>query len=232
MRCPLQEIFGKSVRYALDELAVTYMSSNCSFASTGPGAYDTYVDDTFFTNSSINASGQVTGFYTDSTGDHGFVYSNGTFITIDVPGATFTQAISINDSGQVAGGYYNNGPGHGFIATPNCAVSIDSLTATPAVLWPPNHKMVPVSVKVSAHDSCGTSPPVCKIISVSSNEPIKPTNSTDWKLTGDLKVKLRAERQRKGSGRVYTLTVLCSNGASAMDMVTVTVPHDQGKGGQ
>ena len=36
MRCPLQEIFGKSVRYALDELAVTYMSSNCSFASTGP----------------------------------------------------------------------------------------------------------------------------------------------------------------------------------------------------
>ena len=36
IRCPLQEIFGKSVRYAPDELAVTYMSLNCSFAPTGP----------------------------------------------------------------------------------------------------------------------------------------------------------------------------------------------------
>ena len=52
---------------------------------------------------SINNSGQVTGSYIDSSGGHGFVYSNGTFTTFDPPGATDTKARSINDSGQVAG---------------------------------------------------------------------------------------------------------------------------------
>ena len=32
--------------------------------------------------------------------------------------------------------------------------SISSVTATPDVLWPPNHKMVPVSVAVTAADAC------------------------------------------------------------------------------
>jgi hypothetical protein len=38
---------------------------------------------------SINASGQVAGSYADGTGNHGFVYSNGAFTTLDVPGASY-----------------------------------------------------------------------------------------------------------------------------------------------
>ncbi len=34
----------------------------------------------------INASGEVVGYYDDSTGVHGFIDDKGTFITIDPPG--------------------------------------------------------------------------------------------------------------------------------------------------
>ena len=112
---------------------------------------------------SINARGQITGYYIDDSGSvHSFVYSNsdGTFTTLDVPGATSTVAFSINDSGQVTGSYVDDSGGHGFIATPEPCdeVTIASLIVTPTELWPPNHKMVPVAVTVSAHDSCGSAP--------------------------------------------------------------------------
>lgn len=105
------------------------------------------------------------------------------------------------------------------------------VTANPNVLWPPNHKMVPVSVSVS--DNCVTAP-ACQIISVSSNEPINGigdgNTEPDWQITGDLTVDIRAERSGDGDGRVYTLEVECTDdgGGSSKETVTVTVPHDQG----
>ncbi len=73
-----------------------------------PGATSTHP-------TSINASGQVTGFYYDSLGQHGFVYSGGTFTTFDVPGAISTRAASINAGGQVTGYYFDNSTSHGFL---------------------------------------------------------------------------------------------------------------------
>lgn len=55
--------------------------------------------------SSINASGHVAGSYQGPTGEHGFVYSDGTYTSLDVPGAATTRASSINASGQLAGSY-------------------------------------------------------------------------------------------------------------------------------
>jgi hypothetical protein len=111
---------------------------------------------------------------------------------------------------------------------------ISAILANPNVLWPPNHKMVPVTVAVSASDLCAPAP-TCKIIAVSSNEPVNSTgdgNTTpDWEITGNLTVNLRAERSGTGSGRVYTVHVGCSDvaGNTSTQAVTVTVPHDQGK---
>lgn len=48
---------------------------------------------------------------------------------------------------------------------------IQSATPNPVVLWPPNHKMVPVTVTVSASDICDAAP-TCRIVSVTSNEPV------------------------------------------------------------
>jgi HYR domain len=111
---------------------------------------------------------------------------------------------------------------------------ISSASASPNVLWPPNHRLVPVTIAVSASDVC--SPTVsCKIISVTSNEPVNAPGSgntaPDWQITGNNTVNLRAERSGGGNGRIYRLTVQCTDpsGNHATKTVRVNVPHDQGR---
>src|SRR4051812_23102000 len=48
------------------------------------------------------------------------------------------------------------------------APTITHLSASPNVLWPPNHKMIEVAVHVSATDNCDSSPS-CKITKVTSD---------------------------------------------------------------
>jgi hypothetical protein len=54
----------------------------------------------------------------------GFVYSDGTYSTIDVPDSIDTFVTGINASGEVRGYYYTNSTTYGFIATPQSAVSL------------------------------------------------------------------------------------------------------------
>jgi hypothetical protein len=98
-------------------------------------------------------------------------------------------------------------------------------TASPSSLWPPNHKMVAVTVHASAQDAC-TAAPSCAIQKVTANEPIDGA----VEITGPLTVMLRAERLGGGSGRVYTIEISCRDiaGNAATTTATVTVPHDQG----
>jgi len=109
---------------------------------------------------------------------------------------------------------------------------IADVTATPNSLWAPNHKMVPVSVAVSVSDVCDSSAS-CHIKSVASNEPTNGTGDgntdPDWVITGPLTVQLRAERAGNRSGRIYTVTVECTDGSgnSSTKPVTITVVHDQ-----
>ena len=62
---------------------------------------------------------------------------------------------------------------------------------------------------------------------MSSNEPIDPDG--DWIITGDLSLMLRAERLGNGRGRIYRVTVQCTDSYrnSVRKSVNVTVPHDQ-----
>ncbi len=99
-------------------------------------------------------------------------------------------------------------------------------TASPSSLWPPNHKMVAVTVQANAQDACNVAPS-CAIQSVTANEPI---DGGAVEITGPLSLKLRSERAGGGSGRIYTLQIACrdSAGNTALTTATVTVPHDQG----
>ena len=68
---------------------------------------------------SINDSGGIVGYYFDSTGQHGFLDTAGSFTTINVPGVVFTRAYGINDSGQIVGNFTDaSGFTHAFHATP------------------------------------------------------------------------------------------------------------------
>jgi len=53
----------------------------------------------------------------------------------------------------------------------------------------------------------------------------------DWEINGDLTLNLRAERSGAENGRVYEIIVKCADlsGNSATEIVSVTVPHDQGQ---
>jgi hypothetical protein len=61
---------------------------------------------------------------------------------------------------------------------------------------------------------------------VKSNEPL---GASDWILTGPLSLNLLADRNGRGAGPIYSITVTCTNSSklSASALVTVTVPHDQ-----
>ena len=102
-------------------------------------------------------------------------------------------------------------------------------TASPATIWPPNHKMVAVTVDAAAADVCGST--TCSIASVTSNEPANGrgdgNTASDFEITGPLTVDLRAERSRQGGGRVYTLAVRCSDpsGNASTATTTVAVTH-------
>jgi hypothetical protein len=106
----------------------------------------------------------------------------------------------------------NNVSGGSFVVTVRDTTppTITSASATPNVLGPPNHKMIPVTVKVTATDRVDTAP-VARIVGVSSNEPQNGLGDgdtgPDWVVTGPLTVSLRAERSGKGSGRVYTIDI-------------------------
>lgn len=111
---------------------------------------------------------------------------------------------------------------------------ITKVSATPNSLWPPFHKMMTVTVSAQVQDNCG--PATWKITSVQSNEPVNGlgdgNTSSDWQITGDHSVSLRAERSGKGSGRIYTITVQATDAAgnvSTPQTVTVIVPHNMGR---
>jgi hypothetical protein len=112
--------------------------------------------------------------------------------------------------------------------------TIQQVKTTPDSLWPPNHQMVTVTVTASATDLVDRAP-VCKVTKITSSEPENGLGdgdtAPDWLILGGLTASLRAERAGGGSGRIYTLTVACSDasGNSATATTTVRVPKSQGK---
>lgn len=131
-------------------------------------------------------------------------------------------------------------------ATDTIPVEITSITATPDTLWPPNHKMVPISVTVTSTDNCDSAPSI-QLESIIMNEG-ELTNTYDATYdstigtgntmndiqdaefgTADYNFSLRAERSGKSSGRIYTIiySATDASGNTTTANATVTVPHNQ-----
>jgi hypothetical protein len=93
--------------------------------------------------------------------------------------------------------------------------------------------MVPVTIVLTAFDNCGAV--TCRIVDVESNEPANGAgdgdSDSDWRITGELTLELRAERSGQGSGRIYGVVVECRDvhGNTSTKTVAVAVPHAQGK---
>ena len=118
-------------------------------------------------------------------------------------------------------------------ATLNVAVTpettppvITSISASPNLLKPPNHTLRLVTVSVSDSDNCDPNP-VCRIISVTSNQPDSGCSSgdkpNDIQNISGLTVQLRAERCGTGTSRIYTITVQCTDASGNASTRTTTV---------
>lgn len=107
--------------------------------------------------------------------------------------------------------------------------AITSVSVSPGQLWPPNHKMVNMTVDPEVSSTC-TQPVSCRIASITSSEPGNGLGdgdtAPDWNITGDLTAQLRAERAGDGGGRAYTIVTACSNSSgTAWHASVVTVPQ-------
>jgi hypothetical protein len=110
-----------------------------------------------------------------------------------------------------------------------------SVSPTPHMLWPPNHKLVTVQVTASVADIADPNP-VVTLLSATSNEPDSGLDSEDIPndigIINDQTFQLRAERSDQGNGRIYTITYEATDasGNSTTATATVTVPLNQGIG--
>ena len=108
-----------------------------------------------------------------------------------------------------------------------CGPVISAASADPSTLWPPDHKMVLVTLNYTVSDDCDTAP--VGSITISSNE----GTSADWSVVDLHHVNLLADRAGNGDGRIYTITITYKDtlGLSSSAKVTVMVPHDQATNG-
>jgi hypothetical protein len=112
--------------------------------------------------------------------------------------------------------------------------------ATPAILWPPNNKMVDVAITAHATDNSGGAVQL-SVVQITCTEPPHQDNHgqpiTDWQVlgieqqAGVIHTQFRAQRDGNGPGRTYTITISATDafGNMATANIQVRVPHDQGK---
>lgn len=128
--------------------------------------------------------------------------------------------------------FFGGGDNDAFIARistnrpPGCSAAF----ASPATVWPPNGKLVPVSIR-GVTDPDGD-PVTLKVTSVRQDEPLSRPGTPDALGIGTSTVQIRADRAGGGDGRVYRVTFEASdgNGGVCTGTVTICVPHDQGRG--
>ncbi|WP_179864645.1 glycine rich domain-containing protein [Bacillus toyonensis] len=105
-------------------------------------------------------------------------------------------------------------------------ISLDKTT-----IWPPNHKMVPITATINASD--GTSGINSVVLtSITSNETLQSDDIQNANYNKPISgstdsFSLRADRLGSGNGRIYT--VKDNTGNVTTKTATVTVPHDQSK---
>ena len=152
-------------------------------------------------------------------------------------GNTATAEVALTTAIAQGRAYWNvhsstfpGGEIRGFLVKQDEAPKIESVTADPSILWPPNRKVIPVTVNVQVTDDHAIVS--TQIISVTSRDGSSPgINGSDWEITGPLTLNLRADRLGKSNGRIYTITVQSEDdgGNRTTAEVTVAVPHSMGR---
>ena len=106
-----------------------------------------------------------------------------------------------------------------------------SVSVSPNVLWPANHKYRTVEATLTSTSDVAS----VTLLSVTSNEPDNGLGdgdtANDIVIVDNDTIKLRAERSGTGDGRIYTIIYQATNtcGATVTATATVTVPHSKSR---
>jgi hypothetical protein len=125
----------------------------------------------------------------------------------------------------------------GLTATAGTVVTVVDSTAplvelapSPTVLWPANHKLVPVAVVLGMNDRCDPRPWV-ELIAIDSNDIATTTDDIQDAIVGadDRAFLLRAERGARGPARIYTIRYQAHDAAgnTTPTSAQVTVPGEK-----
>ena len=107
-----------------------------------------------------------------------------------------------------------------------------SVSLSPNVLQPPNHKYVTVNATITAADNSGAAPAIT-LVSATSNEPDNAPGDADGNTTDDVvrvdldTFRLRAERSESGTGRIYTITYRATDACGNRTTRSATVRVDR-----
>jgi hypothetical protein len=133
--------------------------------------------------------------------------------------------VGFDDSWNAGDRDYNDNMFRFTGVTSNTLPDCSAVAANPSALWPPNHKLVEVTLPANA-----------TVTGVTQDEPVMGIGDGNTGPDAELgaapnKVLLRPERSGTGDGRVYRIAFALSDGlgGSCTGTVTVAVPHDQSK---
>lgn len=152
----------------------------------------------------------------------------GTSLAVDPVGwlsVTGTAWEGFNLLNPVQGFYAGNYDAFAVRMLMNRPPECSGATAHPAVVWPPNGKLVPVSI-LGVTDPDGD-PITLTVTGIRQDEP-RAGQSMDASGIGTAHPSIRAQRAGEGDGRVYHIAfeALDDQGAACTGEVTVCVPHD------
>ncbi|WP_179883674.1 OmpL47-type beta-barrel domain-containing protein [Bacillus cereus] len=200
--------------------------------TTSPVTTDNAPTDRVNKNVTVNLTA------TDSDGGSGVA---STYYQLDNGSTQSGNAITISDEGIHTLTYWsvdNAGNTEQFNTktikldktAPALNISLDKTT-----IWPPNHKMVPITATINAsHGASGINSVV--LTSITSNETLQSDDIQNANYNKPISgstdsFSLRADRLGSGNGRIYTVTYTAKDntGNVTTKTVTVTVPHDQSK---
>ena len=116
------------------------------------------------------------------------------------------------------------------ISPDNQAPDCSRATVSPSTLWPPNGKLVPVSIR-GITDPEGERVTIA-VTGIRQDEPLSRAGTPDASGIDTATARVRADRNGGGDGRVYHLSFTATDieGASCSSTATVCVPHDRRRG--
>lgn len=186
------------------------------------------LDDRYATQWTITdeATGDKVGAPVTADVEHGLTV--GHTLSFDAPG-TYAADLDVTDADGATGSddlriRVLNQP-------PDCSAAGPSI----GELWPPNHRMVDVTLDGVVD---GDGDPIDVVVTqIRADEPVEAngdgTSSPDGTGVGTSTASVRAERQGGGNGRVYQITWTATDplGGACQATATVSVPHSAGPKG-